>query len=68
VSTGRLPVELCARSNVRNAHNDSERRSKICGLVGCACLILLNEIDMAGLLKADVWIRDLDLVIRVMLE
>lgn len=42
-----------------------ERVTATCGLIGCAFLSTLNELDMASLLKADSPIKDLGLVISL---
>ena len=57
-----------ASSNVRIVHDDKKRISKTFGLIGSAFLALLNEIDMAGLLKPDTEIHDLGLVMCMALE
>jgi hypothetical protein len=43
-------------------HDDGERASETLGLIGCAFLTMLNELDRTGHLKPDSQFRDLSLV------
>jgi hypothetical protein len=43
-------------------HDDGEKASKTLGLIGCAFLTMLDELDRAGHLKPDSQFRDLSLV------
>jgi hypothetical protein len=55
-------------SYTRLAHDDGEKASETLGLIGCAFLTMLNELDRAGHLKPDSTFRDLSLVMCLALR
>ena len=56
------------RSNHLAAHGRDEKTSETFGLVGCAFLTVLNEIQQAEQLRSDSLLEDLGLVMCMALE
>lgn len=55
-------------SYIHAASDDGEKESQMFGMIGCAILTMLHELDRAGSLKADSQFQDLGLVMCMALK